>query len=70
MFELPVSQLLIPRSGRPVPPFVVRLAGHDEDGRAAALSLLSMIVVGGVAGGLWLILNRRITFGAALKGMR
>ena len=70
MFELPISQLLIPRSGSPVPPFVVRLAGHDEDGRAAALSLVSMIVAGCVAGGLWLILKRRITFGGALKGMR
>lgn len=70
MFELPVSQLLIPQVGSPLPPFVVRLAGHDEDGPAAALSLVSMIVAGGLAGIVWTFVKRRITFGGALKGTR
>lgn len=67
VFELPISQLLIPVTGSPVPPFVVRLFNHDEDGAAAALSLVSMAVAGGCAGLLWFALRRRFTFGAAPK---
>ncbi|MBI1218953.1 MAG: ABC transporter permease subunit [Rhodobacteraceae bacterium] len=70
MFELPVSQLLIPQVGSPLPPFVVRLANHDEDGAAAALSLVSMVAAGGIAGLVWTLVKRRITFGGALKGTR
>lgn len=68
MFELPISQLLIPQVGSPVPPFVVRLANKDEDGAAAALSLVSMVAAGGLAGIVWALVKPRITFGGALKG--
>lgn len=63
IFELPISQLLIPVTGSPVPPFVVKLFNHDEDGLAAALSLVSMAVAGGAAGLIWLALRPRLTFG-------
>jgi iron(III) transport system permease protein len=58
MFELPISQLLIPRSGSPVPPVVIRLFNHDGDGLASALSLVSMIVAGGIAALLWALAKR------------
>ncbi len=58
MFELPISQLLIPRSGSPVPPVVIRLFNHDGDGLASALSLVSMIVAGGAAALLWALAKR------------
>jgi hypothetical protein len=62
-----VSQLLIPLTGSPVPPFVVRLFNHDQDGLAAALSLTSMAVAGGFAGLIWAALRRRLTFGAPVR---
>jgi iron(III) transport system permease protein len=58
MFELPVSQMLIPLSGPPMPPLVVNLFGHDQDGLGSALSLTSMIAAGGGAGLLWLFARR------------
>jgi iron(III) transport system permease protein len=60
VFELPISQLLIPVSGTPVPPFVVRLFNHDNDGQAAALSLVSMLVSGGIAGLIWIAARRHV----------
>ncbi|WP_158243164.1 ABC transporter permease [Acidimangrovimonas sediminis] len=63
IFELPISQLLIPLKGSPLPPLVVNLFDHDEDGLASALSLISMLAAGGVAGTLWIILRRQLTFG-------
>lgn len=68
VFELPVSQLLIPVSGSPMPPFVVRLLNHDSDGMAAALALVAMAVAGGIAGLVWLVVRKHITFGEKLKG--
>lgn len=65
VFELPISQLLVPQSGSPVPPYVVRLLGHDDDGPAAALSLVSMVVAGGLAAAVWSLARRHLTFGAA-----
>lgn len=53
VFELPISQLLVPRSGSPVPPVVIRLFNHDGDGLASALSLVSMVVAGGGAALIW-----------------
>ncbi len=44
MFELPVSQLLLPRTSTPAPIFVLRLLNYDKDGLACALSLISMLV--------------------------
>jgi iron(III) transport system permease protein len=58
IFELPISQLLIPLSGPPVPPFVVKLFNHDGDALASALSLYTMIVAGLGAGILWFIAQR------------
>lgn len=58
VFELPISQLLVPLSGSPVPPLVIKLFNHDGDGVASALSLVSMIVAGVAAGIVWLAVKR------------
>ncbi len=63
MFELPVSQLLIPQNGSPVPTYVVRLLKNDDDGPASALALVAMVTAGGLAGGLWRVAQRFLTFG-------
>ncbi len=65
VFELPVSQLLIPQTGSPVPPYVVRLLGHDDDGLASALALLCMIGAGGIAGAGWLLARKHLNFAAS-----
>lgn len=67
IFELPISQLLIPVSGSPLPPLVVNLFDHDQDGLASALSLISMLAAGSVAGTLWTLLRRKLNFGANSK---
>ena len=70
IFELPISQLLVPLSGSPVPPLVVKLFNHDGDGLASALSLVAMIVAGGGGALVWLLasrlLPRRIGLAAAV----
>jgi len=58
VFELPISQMLIPQSGPPVPPMVTNLFGHDQDGLGSALSLVSMVIAGGGAGLVWLAFSR------------
>ena len=58
VFELPLSQMLVPLSGPPVPPLVTNLFGHDQDGIGAALSLVSMIAAGSGAGVIWLVAQR------------
>ncbi|HVT53202.1 MAG TPA: ABC transporter permease subunit [Dongiaceae bacterium] len=58
VFELPISQLLIPTSGTPAPPVVIRLFNHDGDGLASALSLVSMLATGGAAGAIWAMAKR------------
>ena len=58
VFELPISQMLIPLNGPPVPPMVINLFGHDQDGLGSALSLLSMTVAGGGAGLAWIAAHR------------
>jgi iron(III) transport system permease protein len=60
IFELPLSQLLIPLSGSPLPPVVIRLFNHDGDGLAAALSLVGMIVAGGGAALVWFMASRAL----------
>jgi len=62
VFELPISQLLVPQTGSPVPPYVVRLLGHDDDGLASALALVCMIGAGGLAGAGWLVARRYLNF--------
>lgn len=64
VFELPVSQLLVPQTGSPVPPYVVRLLGHDDDGLASALALVCMVGAGGIAGLGWLVARKHLTFAA------
>ena len=63
VFELPISQLLVPQTGSPVPPYVVRLLGHDEDGLASALALVCMLGSGLIAGGAWALARRHLSFG-------
>jgi iron(III) transport system permease protein len=55
MFELPVSQMLIPRTESPAPIYILRLLNYDKDGLACALSLISMVIAGGAALFLWLV---------------
>jgi len=61
MFELPISQMLVPVNGPPVPPMVTHLFSHDQDGLGSALSLLSMLVAGSGAGFIWLFAKRFVT---------
>lgn len=58
LFELPLSQLLIPRSGPPMPTYVVGLFDNENEALGSALSLVSMIAAGGLAGLLWAIASR------------
>lgn len=70
VFELPVSQLLVPQTGSPVPPYVVRLLGHDDDGHAAALAMVCMVAAGTIAGGVWILARRHLTFGTVERAGR
>jgi iron(III) transport system permease protein len=58
VFELPMSQMLIPLDGPPAPPVILRLFSHDRDGLASALSLMSMATVGTITVLAWLALGR------------
>ncbi|HVJ43872.1 MAG TPA: ABC transporter permease subunit [Dongiaceae bacterium] len=58
VFELPMSQMLIPLAGPPAPPVILKLFSHDQDGPAAALSLAAMIAAGGFAALSWLLAKR------------
>ncbi len=60
VFELPISQLLMPKSGPPAPAMIVRLFGNDDDGIASALSLFSMAAAGIVGRAMWLAGTRLI----------
>ncbi len=62
IFELPISQLLVPQTGSPVPPYVVRLLGHDDDGLASALALVCMVGAGGIAGLGWRLAQKHLNF--------
>lgn len=55
VFELPISQLLMPLGGAPAPPMIVRLFGNDDDGIGSALSLMSMLSSGLISGGVVLL---------------
>ena len=57
MFELPMSQLLMPLSGPPAPALVVRLFGNDDDGIGSALSLMSMLSAGLISGGVVVVVR-------------
>lgn len=54
VFELPMSELLIPVNGPAAPSVIIHLFGKDDEGMGSALSLLAMLVVGGVSAIIWL----------------
>lgn len=58
MFELPMSELLVPVTGPAAPSVIIHLFGKDDEGMGSALSLLAMIVVGIISGLIWLAANR------------
>lgn len=58
VFELPMSQMLIPLAGPPAPPVILKLFSHDQDGPAAALSLAAMLGAGLFAALAWLVAGR------------
>ena len=61
VFELPISQMLIPISGPPAPPMILRLFSHDRDGPASALSLAAMAAAGIGAALVWLPVRRAMS---------
>jgi iron(III) transport system permease protein len=61
VFELPISQMLIPISGPPAPPMILRLFSHDRDGPASALSLAAMAAAGVGAALVWLPVRRAMS---------
>jgi iron(III) transport system permease protein len=58
VFELPISQMLIPVSGPPAPTVILKLFSHDKDGLAASIALVSMIAAGSIAAVAWLVFRR------------
>jgi iron(III) transport system permease protein len=58
VFELPISQMLIPVSGPPAPTVILKLFSHDKDGLAASIALVAMIAAGGIAVVAWLVFRR------------
>jgi len=63
VFELPMSQMLIPQSGPPAPTLILKLFSHDRDGLACAIALVGMAAAGGVAALIWYPLKRIIASG-------
>lgn len=74
VFELPISQMLIPQSGAPAPTLILKLFSHDRDGLASAIALVAMAAAGGAAALVWYPLRhftgprRRPAGGAARSG--
>ncbi|WP_354044457.1 ABC transporter permease subunit [Devosia sp. UYZn731] len=62
VFELPMSQMLIPQSGPAAPSMILKLFSHDRDGLASALALTAMVATGTIGGAAWLVLNRFAAF--------
>jgi len=62
VFELPMSQMLIPQSGPPAPTLILKLFSHDRDGLACAIALAAMTAAGGAAALIWYPLRRIIAF--------
>jgi iron(III) transport system permease protein len=58
VFELPMSQMLIPLSGPVAPTLILKLFSHDRDGLACAIALLAMIFAGGTASLIWMLARR------------
>jgi iron(III) transport system permease protein len=57
VFELPISQMLIPQDGPPAPTVIVRLFAHDRDGLASAIALAAMLATGILAAIVWSLFN-------------
>ncbi len=55
VFELPISQMLIPVSGPPAPTVILKLFSHDKDGLAASIALVAMIAASSIAAIAWLV---------------
>jgi iron(III) transport system permease protein len=53
VFELPISQMLIPVDGPPVPPVILNLFSHERDGPASAIALVTMLATGLAAAAGW-----------------
>jgi iron(III) transport system permease protein len=60
VFELPMSQMVLPRSGPPAPPLILRLFSHDQDGLASAIALVAMVAAGLCAALVWFPVRRFI----------
>jgi iron(III) transport system permease protein len=58
VFELPISQMLIPQGGPPAPTLILKLFNHDQDGLACAIALIAMTAAGGSAALIWLAASR------------
>ncbi|QJP12502.1 iron ABC transporter permease [Starkeya sp. ORNL1] len=58
VFELPMSQMLIPQSGPPAPTLILKLFSHDRDGLASAIALVAMVAAGGSAALVWILARR------------
>ncbi len=58
VFELPISQMLIPQSGPPAPTLILKLFSHDRDGLASAIALVAMAAAGIGAALVWFPLQR------------
>jgi iron(III) transport system permease protein len=54
VFELPMSELLVPVNGPAAPSVIIHLFGKDDEGMGSALSLLAMIIVGLVSAIIWI----------------
>jgi len=61
VFELPMSQLLVPISGPAAPSEIIHMFAKEDEGMGSALSLVTMLAVGLVAGAIWLL--ARAAFG-------
>lgn len=63
VFELPMSQMLIPQSGPPAPTLILKLFSHDRDGLACAIALAAMAAAGSAAALVWYPLKRFVAPG-------
>ncbi|MDP8996340.1 MAG: iron ABC transporter permease [Pseudomonadota bacterium] len=60
VFELPMSELLIPVNGPAAPSAIIRLFGKDDEGMGSALSLLAMCSVSAISILVWLVIQKFI----------